>query len=80
MLRKTSQANFFSVNRVELKSYSSAPDSKKKNLPGAAYIKKVLGHYNLHYGTGELYMEYLKGSCKEKSWGTCVTFVIAVDG
>jgi hypothetical protein len=46
-------------------------DSRKKSLPGAAYIEKVQQHYSWHYEIGELYMEYLKGDCVVKKGSLC---------
>ena len=50
----------FFFNGDILKQYKA---STHANLPGIGYIDKIQRFYKLHYNTGELYMEYLKGSC-----------------
>ena len=34
-------------------------------MPGSAYIRKILEFNEKHIESGELYAEFLRGSCKE---------------
>ena len=46
--------------------YSATGNTEKqKALPWSAYIQKILEFHRAHYCVGELYMEYLKGSCDD---------------
>ena len=61
----SSQKHFF-FNKPELRAYHCATNlEKKKDLPGAAYIDKIMAFQAAHYCVGELFMEYLKGSCHD---------------
>ena len=43
----------------------------KYDIPGSAYIHKILKFNEKHVESGELYAEFLKGSCKEKDGSLC---------
>ena len=47
-------------NQDYLKEYMSKSGERKKDVPGAAYMKKIVSFRDTHYERGELYMEYLK--------------------
>ena len=40
---------------------------RKKDVPGAAYMKKIVSFRDTHYERGELYMEYQKRDCTKTS-------------
>ena len=42
-----------------------------KYMPGSAEIHKILEFNEKHVESGELYAEFLKGSCKEKDGSLC---------
>ncbi|CAB3990932.1 Transient receptor potential cation channel subfamily A member 1 [Paramuricea clavata] len=46
----------------------------KKTVPGASYYAKVINFFNFHYRVGELFMEYIKFSCKEKECEFCLSW------
>ena len=48
-----------------------ASEAKRKDLPGHAYFKKIWDLYNVHYNTGELFMEYLKKDYINKDGKLC---------
>ena len=43
----------------------------KNDMSGSAYIHKILEVNEKHVESGELYAEFLKGSCKEKDGSLC---------
>jgi hypothetical protein len=45
----------------------SKSEERKKDVPGVAYMKKIVSFRDTHYGRGELYMEYLKRDCTKTS-------------
>ena len=61
-----------------LKDYNSATAmNKKAEVPGSGYIEKLLDFSDNHFHIGELYMEYIKGSCaSEDSAGELCDFCV----
>lgn len=45
--------------KERLHQFVSAPDSKRKNIPGAAYFKKLNIFMTEHVHVGELYLKYI---------------------
>ena len=45
--------------------------NNRGDMPGSAYIRKILEFNEKHVESGELYAEFLKGSCKEKDGSLC---------
>lgn len=45
--------------------------NNRNDMPGSAYIRKILEFNEKHVESGELYAEFLKGSCKEKIGSLC---------
>ena len=43
----------------------------KYDMPGSAYIHKILKFNEKHVESGEHYAQFLKGSCKEKDGSLC---------
>ena len=55
----------FFFNSANLMKYSCATsESGKKKIPGNAYFSKITDFMNTHCEIGEMYFEYLKGSCE----------------
>lgn len=54
-----SDSKQFFFNKEQLRQFVSAPDSKRKNIPGAAYFKKLNIFMTEHVHVGELYLEYI---------------------
>ena len=55
-------------NQDLLKEYSSkSVEQKKKEVPGASYIKEATDVIEAHYQKGELYIEFLKDDCSKTS-------------
>ena len=44
-----------------------ASESSKKHVPGYNYFAKICGYTNDHFDAGELYMEFVKDTCKSSS-------------
>ena len=53
--------------------YMKASESSKKHVPGYNYFAKIYGYINDHYDAGELYMEFVKGTCKVKKKQQCTS-------
>ena len=51
----------------------------KYDMPGSAYIHKILEFIEKHVESGELYAEFLKESCREKD-GTLCKHCCVTDG
>lgn len=71
------KSNFqFFYNRPYLMKYTSAKtDVAKHKVPGYHYFKKLYSFIDGHCIIGEMFLEYLKGSCKETgSSGTLCDF------
>ena len=64
-----SNQRFF--NKEELVKYVAASEASKASLPGSAYTRKIFTFMKTHYQFGELYMEYLKASCKTDEMEAC---------
>ena len=45
--------------------------NNRNDMPGSAYIHKILEFIEKHVESGELYAKFLKGSCKEKDGSLC---------
>ena len=67
-------AQFF-FNTEQLREFVSALDSKKKDIPGSAYFKKINTFMEEHVQVGELYLEYMKSDWQNKKqhplWVLC---------
>ena len=75
-------AQFF-FNTEQLRQFVSAPDSKKKDIPGSAYFKKINTFMEEHVQVGELYLEYIKGDCQNTNktlCGFCAKFPCSAPG
>ncbi|XP_035690603.1 uncharacterized protein LOC118425678 [Branchiostoma floridae] len=57
----------FFYNRNYLLQYTKTAKSQRTSVPGHSYFKKIEEFVERHFKTGELYMEYVKGSCKDLS-------------
>ena len=55
---------------------SVSGQAAKDKIPGSAYASKILQFFSSHYKVGELYVEFLKTSCKteNKQCDTCDTW------
>ena len=60
---------FFNTNQVRQFMFSS--ESKQRDQPGHSCFQKIGSFLKMHFNVGELYMEYLKGSCKQASGLLC---------
>ena len=69
MTEKPSDAFFF--NNELLKQFQKATDGTKKETPGYFYIMKMLKFIEEHYRVCDLYMEYIKDGCDERSGEQC---------
>lgn len=63
--------DLFYFNDDELQQYQNAGTQAKASVPGAAYITKILEFQETHYIRGELYVEFLKQSCKNVNGTLC---------
>ena len=45
--------------------------NNRNDMPGSAYIRKILEFNEKHVESGELYAKFLRGSCKEKDGSLC---------
>ena len=75
-------AQFF-FNTEQLRQFVSAPDSKKKDIPGSAYFKKINTFKEDHVQVGKLYLEYIKSDCQNKNntlCGFCAKFPSSAPG
>ena len=70
LISSKSQEHFF-FNKEEVKAYHTACSSAKQNVPGSGYIKKIYDFMESHYEYGDLYMEYLKGTCAANTGILC---------
>ena len=61
----------FFFNGDSLRAYQAATPLTQKDVPGSAYIKKILDFVDNHYNTGELFMEYLKQDCILRNGELC---------
>ena len=50
-----------------------ASESSKKHVPGYNYFAKICGYINDHSDAGELYMEFVKDTCKVKKEQQCTS-------
>ena len=46
---------------------SVSGQAAKDKIPGSAYVSKILQFFKSHYKVGDLYMEFLKASCKTEN-------------
>ena len=61
---KSSYQFFF--NKSYLMKYANAnTDAAKRHVPGYHYFKKIYSFMDCHCIIGEMFLEYLKGACKE---------------
>ncbi len=63
--------NHFFFNTENVKKYHSATPQAREDIPGAAVIAKSMQHFDQHYDTGELYMEYIRYGCEKKTGKVC---------
>ena len=61
----------FFFNGEYLSEYMKKSVNNRNAMPGSAYIRKILEFNEKHVESGELYAEFLKGSCKEKDGSLC---------
>lgn len=61
----------FFFNAKLLREFTSAAESKQKDVPGHAYFQKIETFLKQHVQVGELYLEFLKGDCKQTSGKLC---------
>ena len=61
----------FFFNGEYLSEYMKKSVNNRNDMPGSAYIRKILEFNEKHVESGELYAEFLKGSCKEKDGSLC---------
>ena len=61
----------FSSTQNNYASFFSAQDSKKKDIPGSAYFKKINMFMEEHVQVGKLYLEYIKGDCQSTNKTLC---------
>ena len=61
---RAEDSSFF--NGEYLSEYMKKSVNNRGDMPGSAYIRKILEFNEKHVKSGELYAEFLKGSCKEK--------------
>ena len=52
------QLRYMQSFHCDSQQFGSAPDSKQKNIPGAAYFKKLNTFTTEHVQVEELYLEY----------------------
>ena len=55
----------FFFNGEYLSEYMKKSVNNRGDMPGSAYIRKILEFNEKHIESGELYAEFLRGSCKE---------------
>jgi hypothetical protein len=68
----TSKEMQFFFNSAYLMKYSTAKSEvRRKSIPGNAYFSKINAFLVAHCDIGEMYFEYLKGSCEAKSGKRC---------
>jgi len=75
-------AQFF-FNTEQLCQFVSAPDSKKKDIPGSAYFKKISMFMEEYVQVEELFLEYIKGDCQNTNktlCGFCAKFPCSAAG
>ena len=58
-------------NGEYLSEYMKKSVDNRIDMPGSAYIRKILKFNEKHAESGELCAEFLKGSCKEKDGSLC---------
>lgn len=69
------QDKLFFFNQKYLTEYHSvSSEETRKAVPGASYFAKILRFFHLHYRVGELFMEFVKCSCKEDECQFCRTW------
>jgi hypothetical protein len=62
----------FFFNKDHLTEFQhAATQEKKKAVPGSGYMEKILSFQEMHYRTGELFMEYLKYGCSSDNGPMC---------
>ena len=65
----------FFFNEANILAFSkSKSSSATEQIPGSGYMKKISTFVDLHYQVGELYMEYLKKTCREHQDGQLCDF------
>ena len=67
------EAFFFFQQDPDNHDYMKASESSKKHVPGYNYFAKICGYINDHYDARELYMEFVKGTCKVKKKQQCTS-------
>ena len=66
------EKNQFFFNQPYLIKYAAAKtDAKKKEVPGCNYFKKIYVFKDSHCPHGAMFLEYLKGSCKDAHGKLC---------
>jgi len=65
----------FFFNEANILAFSKSKSSSAiEQIPGSGYMKKISTFVDLHYQVGELYMEYLKKTCREHQDGQLCDF------
>ena len=71
----TCEKSQFFFNRSHLMQYAAAKtEAKKQQVPGCNYFKKIYSFMDTHCQSGEMFLEYLKGSCEISSSGKLCDF------
>lgn len=63
--------NMFFNDDKTLKAFLDAARTKKCDLPGYNYYKTISDFYESHFDEGELYLEFVKFRCEEKTGTIC---------
>ena len=61
----------FFINRTHLQEYIKASEGSRTHIPGYNYLAKISSYISNHYEIGELYMEFLKDTCKIRKGQQC---------
>ena len=61
----------FFFNRTHLQEYIKAFEGSRTHIPGYNYLAKINSYISNHYEIGELYMEFLKDTCKIRKGQQC---------
>ncbi len=65
------EKNQFFFNQPYLIKYAAAKTDAKKEVPGCNYFKKIYAFKDSHCLHGAMFLEYLKGSCKDAHGKLC---------
>ena len=65
------QMGFFWNKEYVGKFFEAYSDNAKQEIPGYYYMKKITEFDHLHTEAGELYRDFLKGDCRNKTGELC---------